>query len=201
MTMINSHLTVSHSETYRGPQVNISELSCYCHLSPSLNNFIIIFILYKNLYHEDVQAKLIVLIFVSLLFSSVLNDTEERLMQCSIHEAMSETLESGLLPSIDQKHSYGLEFKKPTAHPAKKTHVKSEHKSKPSGMFKVGSPGNLSPVMQRHRPHHHKVHVKTQPTASDADPMFALDGFTDDCEPFFESEEEDLSSGKNIIII
>ena len=29
---------------------------------------------------------------------------------------------------------------------------------------------------------------------SDADPVFSLDDFTDDCEPFFESEEDDLSS-------
>ena len=27
--------------------------------------------------------------------------------------------------------------------------------------------------------------------------MFSLDDFTDDCEPFFESEEDDLSSGEN----
>lgn len=34
---------------------------------------------------------------------------------------------------------------------------------------------------------------------SDADPVFSLDDFTDDCEPFFESEEDELSSsGKNI---
>lgn len=29
---------------------------------------------------------------------------------------------------------------------------------------------------------------------TDADPVFTLDDFTDDCEPFFESEEDDLSS-------
>lgn len=34
---------------------------------------------------------------------------------------------------------------------------------------------------------------------SDADPVFSLDDFTDDCEPFFESEEDDLSSsGENV---
>ena len=31
---------------------------------------------------------------------------------------------------------------------------------------------------------------------SDADPVFSLDDFTADCEPFFESEEDDLSSGE-----
>ena len=31
---------------------------------------------------------------------------------------------------------------------------------------------------------------------TDADPVFSLDDFTDDCEPFFESEEDDLSSGE-----
>ena len=31
---------------------------------------------------------------------------------------------------------------------------------------------------------------------SDADPVFSLDDFTNDCEPFFESEEDDLSSGE-----
>ena len=41
-----------------------------------------------------------------------------------------------------------------------------------------------------------KAFVKkpTQSADSDADPMFSLDGFNDDCEPFFESEEDDLSS-------
>ena len=33
----------------------------------------------------------------------------------------------------------------------------------------------------------------------DADPVFSLDDFADDCEPFFESEEDDLSSGENLI--
>ena len=32
---------------------------------------------------------------------------------------------------------------------------------------------------------------------SDPDPVFSLDDFTNDCEPFFESEEDDLSSGEN----
>ena len=37
-----------------------------------------------------------------------------------------------------------------------------------------------------------------EPLESDADAMFRLDDFTDDCEPFFESEEDDLSSGEII---
>ena len=30
--------------------------------------------------------------------------------------------------------------------------------------------------------------------------MFVLDGFNEDSEPFFESEEDDLSSGKNSVM-
>ena len=42
------------------------------------------------------------------------------------------------------------------------------------------------------------VRKPTQAADTDADPLFSLDGFNDDCEPFFESEEDDLSSsGKN----
>ena len=72
-------------------------------------------------------------------------------MQSSIHDAMAETSNSDSLSSLDQKHSHRLEFKEPmTHHPAtKKTNTKIEQKSKSSGMFKVGSPGNLSPVIQR----------------------------------------------------
>jgi hypothetical protein len=121
-------------------------------------------------------------------------------MQSSIHEAMTDMSEESL-PSLDHNHMNVEEFMKSAAQPSKQSHVKKDHKPRPTGgMFTVGSPGNRPPVSQRHRLHLHKIHVKTaQPTVTDADPMFALDGFTDDCEPFFESEEEDLSSSGKLV--
>lgn len=40
----------------------------------------------------------------------------------------------------------------------------------------------------------HKPQQKDFTLESDADPVFSLDDFMDDSEPFFESEEDDLSS-------
>lgn len=40
----------------------------------------------------------------------------------------------------------------------------------------------------------HKLQQKDFSLESDADPVFSLDDFTDDTEPFFESEEDDFSS-------
>lgn len=51
------------------------------------------------------------------------------------------------------------------------------------------NPGAHPPRKTTRRPH--KSHQKKE---SDADPVFSLDDFTDDCEPFFESEEDELSS-------
>ena len=42
---------------------------------------------------------------------------------------------------------------------------------------------------------------KDFPTESDVDPVFSLDDFTDDCEPFFESEEDDLSGETSKFIL
>lgn len=47
----------------------------------------------------------------------------------------------------------------------------------------------------RKTPHKAKQHqIKGFSFESDPDPVFSLDDFTNDCEPFFESEEDDLSS-------
>lgn len=54
------------------------------------------------------------------------------------------------------------------------------------------NPGAHPPRKTTRRPH--KSHQKKE---SDADPVFSLDDFTDDCEPFFESEEDELSSSDN----
>ena len=40
----------------------------------------------------------------------------------------------------------------------------------------------------------HKLQQKDCSLESDADPVFSLDDFMDDTEPFFESEEDDFSS-------
>jgi len=40
----------------------------------------------------------------------------------------------------------------------------------------------------------HKLQQKDCSLDSDADPVFSLDDFMDDTEPFFESEEDDFSS-------
>lgn len=40
----------------------------------------------------------------------------------------------------------------------------------------------------------HKPQQKDVSLESDADPVFSLDDFMDDTEPFFESEEDDFSS-------
>lgn len=40
----------------------------------------------------------------------------------------------------------------------------------------------------------HKTQQKDISLESDADPVFSLDDFVDDTEPFFESEEDDFSS-------
>ena len=57
--------------------------------------------------------------------------------------------------------------------------------------------------LSSHRRHRKTAFVRkpAQTADTDADPMFSLDGFNDDCEPFFESEEDDLSSsGKNEVL-
>lgn len=107
-------------------------------------------------------------------------------MESSIHEAMEETTD--MLSSLDFKSLHVSEHKE------RQSHDKNPLKDivKPTARFAVGSPStSRSPVTERKKTHTHKINVRNAP---DSDPMFALDGFTDDCEPFFESEEEDLSS-------
>jgi len=53
---------------------------------------------------------------------------------------------------------------------------------------------NTRKTPRKRQQHHH--HHKNFTSESDVDPVFSLDDFTDDCEPFFESEEDDLSSGE-----
>jgi len=127
---------------------------------------------------------------MSCFYCRVLSDAEASLMESSIHDAMDETADM-FSTTLDFKSSH-----QPKQKPSYNINQIKDIK-KPTGIFTVGSPSssNKSPVTQRKKQHTHKIHVRNAPaTATDSDPMFALDGFTDDCEPFFESEEEDFSS-------
>lgn len=121
----------------------------------------------------------------------MLSDAEASLMESSIHDAMDETTDM-FSTTLDFK-SLHEPIKKNPSHRNKQT----KDFKKPSGVFTVGSPSSSrSPVTHRKTQQTHKINVRNAPSnaATDADPMFALDGFTNDCEPFFESEEEDFSS-------
>ena len=50
------------------------------------------------------------------------------------------------------------------------------------------------------KPRRHQKFLRKNISAGDSDAMFVLDGFNEDSEPFFESEEDDLSSGKSSVM-
>ena len=60
----------------------------------------------------------------------------------------------------------------------------------PSRIFEFQDPLDHKPKR------HQQKFLQKNTSAADSDAMFALDDFTEDCEPFFESEEDDLSSGE-----
>lgn len=112
---------------------------------------------------------------------------EEKAMESSLDEAMA-----------DSSFDTPLSFKPVATTPGWNDHppaqVNQVHITQVAPHKFPLHPGAHPPRKTKRLPHKSRQKNLIQ---SDADPVFTLDDFTDDCEPFFESEEDDFSSSDN----
>ncbi|XP_032233015.2 uncharacterized protein LOC5508361 [Nematostella vectensis] len=125
----------------------------------------------------------------------VISKAQEKTMESSLHEAMFETPETiGANIFHSPGHEGPLNLLKTPKH-VNQVHITQVNTARP--LFEVGSPSLQSNIHRVRRKPPRPGQKSAKPATADADPLFALDGFTDDCEPFFESEEDEISSSDN----
>ena len=81
------------------------------------------------------------------------------------------------------------------SHPVNQVHIDTQTVSHKFPIHSATHPSS------KRKPRKSAHKQKGFPTESDVDPVFSLDDFTDDCEPFFESEEDDLSGETSKFIL
>lgn len=113
---------------------------------------------------------------------------EEKSLESSLDEAMADS-------SLDTPVSPKPVATTPTRNDHHPVQVNQVHITQVSSHKYPLHPGAHPPRKMTRLPH--KSHQKNLTLESEADPVFSLDDFTDDCEPFFESEEDDFSSSDN----
>ncbi|KAJ7373699.1 hypothetical protein OS493_011308 [Desmophyllum pertusum] len=119
---------------------------------------------------------------------------EEKYLESSLNEAIADSSRD---TPVLSKPGMNPHFTNPRHNPTSERSPPCKpgsHNS--SGFSKISLHPGAHPSRRTRRPPR-KPQQKDFSLESDADPMFSLDDFTDDCEPFFESEEDDLSSSDN----
>lgn len=109
---------------------------------------------------------------------------EEKSLENSLIEAIAD---SSLDSPVVSKSELPAVPKLTESHPVNQVHIDTQTVSHKFPIHSAAHPSSKRiPRKAAHK-------QKDFPTESDVDPVFSLDDFTDDCEPFFESEEDDLS--------
>lgn len=113
---------------------------------------------------------------------------EERSLETSLNEAIGDSSSDTALFSKPE-HPVALKYNK-YQHPVNQVHITQVGSQK----YPVHPATNQPSYKMRKTTRKGKQQQKDLSCERDADPVFSLDDFADDCEPFFESEEDDLSS-------